>query len=126
MRTQIEDTTLVITGVVYRKYQTQLRRVEAGETIVVLSVEDTKTGETGLLSRYQSYDKRDVDDEEIRTSNAKLFADNHPEAMLFDEYAGIWEDGDIGDTEPVCDVKLSYQNGPHDDGTDGDWGLYVK
>ena len=119
MKTQIAGTTLMAVGVVHRAQQQNMRRPEQGSWCVAFAVEDEATGETGHVSIYQEYDKRDMEEEEYRTDNPALFANNLPT----DDWYWLPESqGDpIGGNEmPYYEHELQY-----DKDEAGVWGYRV-
>jgi hypothetical protein len=121
----IPRSTLEITDVVWARAITSIVRVERGEWGVCFAVRDTETGETGLVSFYHAYDKRDVEEEEMRTDNPALFTNNLLES---DWYC----DGDVGsllprgaDRKGEGDEMPYYEHRLEYDKVDGQWGFRV-
>jgi len=133
MRRTIEDTTLVVTGVLYQESQTSLLRDERGEAVTLMEVTDTKTGIKGHVYHEIASDKRDIEEERLTTDTPALFKDNHPEAYLFHELSCCGPHGtntkrtdDITDLISNCEHELEYREGNPDGDSyeDKAWGLY--
>jgi hypothetical protein len=102
---QIGKTNLIVTDVMHRKSQTSLFREEQGQTVSLIAIKNTKTGETGHVYHELEVDKRDIVEENFYTDNPSLFDDEHPEA---DELQEACLSGDGGDC--LCHSRDEWQH----------------
>lgn len=80
---------LDVTGVLLSQEQTSLWREEHAQHMVLVSVRDPKSNESGHVLYCLELNKRDCVDERTWTDNARLFATEHPEAYQLQELLGL-------------------------------------
>ncbi len=131
---QLPDTNLQVTHVLYYKHQTSLFREERGENVILVVIQNTKTGEKGHIYYELGIDKRDIEHEEIYTDSPKMFETEHPESANMQDLLNL-ADATTPSTPdefinniigPCCEHPLEYRAGKPDEDTyeDQEWGLY--
>jgi hypothetical protein len=122
------NTKLAVTGVLIYQNQTCLWREERGQSLVLVALEDERTGEKGHVLYQLEVDKRDILEEETYTDNPKLFAKEHPEGSDLQDLLSL-PDGNTPTerTEEIEDILAACWNGDNVEYKEGDagWGLYA-
>ena len=108
MQKKIGNTNLIVIKAVYQQSQTSLIREERCEAVTLMEIKNTETGETGLLYHELATDKRDIDEENVWTSNPALFETEHPEGYEIQELSFCGDDTTPSErTDEVTDLIAS-------------------
>jgi len=120
---------LDVTGILLYQTQTCLWREERNQSLILVSLRDNKTGESGHVLYYAEVDKRDFLEEETWTDNPKLFETNHgDDGAVPQELLGLAKsDTPTQRTEEIDAILGACWDGSQVEYKEGDegWGLYA-